>query len=164
MSFFVFIFAAMNKTRLKKIWKWFKIIAVVYVLGGIGLYFLQDYILFHPVSLKKEHAYEFKQPHRDITIPVNLNEEINLVDFLPTDSVKKGLVLYFHGNKKNISWYAHYMPMFTNKGYEVMMIDYPGFGKSKGRITEKKSVASRKAGATGATKGLSRNSGEWSPS
>ena len=121
--------------------KWLRILYlffIYYSLGGVILYFLQDYILFHPVSLKKEHAYEFKQPHRDITIPVNLNEEINLVDFLPTDSVKKGLVLYFHGNKKNISWYAHYMPMFTNKGYEVMMIDYPGFGKSKGRITEKK--------------------------
>lgn len=121
--------------------KWLRVLYlffIYYSLGGVALYFLQDYILFHPVTLKKEQAFDFKQPHRDISIPINGSEEINLVDFLPQDTLKKGLVLYFHGNKKNISWYADHMPMFTQKGYEVMMIDYPGFGKSKGKLTEKK--------------------------
>ena len=136
MSFFVFIFAAMNKTRLKKIWKWFKIIAVVYVLGGIGLYFLQDYILFHPVSLKINHKYDFPEKHNDINIAINKESNLNIVQFLSTDTVTKGVVLYFHGNKKNIAWYAKYPPYFTRHGYEVWIMDYPGFGKSTGKLTE----------------------------
>ena len=135
MSFFVFIFAGMG-TKYRKIWKWFKIITVIYVLGGIALYFLQDYILFRPVSLEREHTYNFSEKHKDINIPINENSNLNIVQFLSTDTITRGVILYFHGNKKNISWYAKYSPYFTKHGYEVWMIDYPGFGKSTGKFTE----------------------------
>jgi pimeloyl-ACP methyl ester carboxylesterase len=128
----------MKKFDKKRIMKILYLCFIYYSLGGVALYFLQDYILFHPVTLKREHQYNFSQPHRDLTVPINEKDVLNLVDFLPTDSIKRGVVLYFHGNKKNISWYADYMPMFTSKGYEVLMIDYPGFGKSQGKLTEKK--------------------------
>jgi hypothetical protein len=136
MSFFVFIFADMNKPAIRKIWKWVKVIAVIYVAGGIALYFLQDAILFHPVSLKKDHRYDFPEKHNDINIPVSNESNLNIIQFLSADTVTKGIVLYFHGNKKNISWYAKYPPYFTRHGYEVWMIDYPGYGKSTGKFSE----------------------------
>lgn len=125
------------KINSKKVWKWFKIIAIIYILGGVGLYFLQDYILFHPVTLKRDHNYDFAEKHKDINIPINERSNLNIVQFLSNDTVTKGVVLYFHGNKKNISWYAKYPPYFTRHGYEVWMIDYPGFGKSTGKFTER---------------------------
>jgi uncharacterized protein len=125
----------------KKIFKWLKTTILVYVLGGIALYLLQDAILFHPVSLKRNHRYDFTQPHHDISIPLNENDTLSLIDFLPADTVTRGIVLYFHGNKKNIAWYAGYIPHFTRNGYEVLMIDYPGYGKSTGKLTEKKLYA-----------------------
>ena len=135
MSFFVFIFAGMKINR-KRTWKWIRILLIIYVVGGIALYFLQDYILFHPVTLKREDKYEFTEKHKEINIPITENSNLNIVQFFPVDSVSKGVVLYFHGNKKNISWYAKYPPYFTKHGYEVWMIDYPGFGKSTGKFTE----------------------------
>lgn len=126
----------MQKPGSKKIFKWLKIIAVVYVAGGIALYFLQDAILFHPVSLKKDHRYDFTEKHKDINIPIDDETILNIIQFLTEDSLPKGVVLYFHGNKKNISWYAKYSSYFTRHGYEVWMIDYPGFGKSTGKLTE----------------------------
>lgn len=120
----------------KKLIRWTKIIVTVYVLLGIALYFFQDYILFHPVSLKKSHRYAFQEPHREVNIPINASSNLNVVQFTTSDTVARGLVLYFHGNKKNISWYEKYTPFFTRKGYEVWMIDYPGFGKSTGKLTE----------------------------
>lgn len=124
------------KFNSKKVWKWVKILVVIYVLGGVVLYFSQDYILFHPVTLKKDHNYDFPEKHKDINIPITENSNLNIVQFFSTDAVTKGVVLYFHGNKKNISWYAKYPPYFTKHGYEVWMIDYPGFGKSTGKFTE----------------------------
>lgn len=120
----------------KRIRKWLLIVAIIYIAGGIALYFLQDRILFHPVQLKKDHNYDFADPHQDITIPINNEDNLNLVRFFSRDSISRGVVLYFHGNKKNISWYAKYPPYFTRHGYEVIMIDYPGFGKSTGSFTE----------------------------
>lgn len=122
----------------KKIWKWVQIIAIVYVLGGAALYFLQDAILFHPVTLKRDHNYNFPEPHKDISIAIDKKDTLNLIDFSATDTVTRGVVLYFHGNKRNISWYSKYIPYFTRHGYQVLMIDYPGFGKSTGKLTEQK--------------------------
>ncbi|MBL7709591.1 MAG: alpha/beta hydrolase, partial [Chitinophagaceae bacterium] len=132
MSLFLYIFANMSR---KKIIKWVKITLTIYILGGVALYFLQDAILFHPVILKRDHKYNFKEPHEDISIAMNNEDTLNLVRFFSTSPVKKGVVLYFHGNKKNISWYAKYPPYFTRHGYEVIIIDYPGFGKSTGKLT-----------------------------
>ena len=42
------------------------------------------------------------------------------------------------GNKENVERYARFVPLFTRKGYEVWMPDYPGFGKSRGERNEKK--------------------------
>jgi hypothetical protein len=44
--------------------------------------------------------------------------------------------LYFHGNKTNISRYAKYSENFTRNNYDVWMMDYPGFGKSTGTLSE----------------------------
>src|SRR5687767_1787545 len=126
----------MYKARYKKLWKWLKILIVIYVAGGVALYFLQDAILFHPVSLKRDHNYDFPQKHKEINIPIGEETNLNIIQFFSTDTVTKGVVLYFHGNKKNISWYAKYPPYFTRHGYEVWLIDYPGFGKSTGKFSE----------------------------
>jgi pimeloyl-ACP methyl ester carboxylesterase len=126
----------MYKPRFKKLWKWIKILAVIYVAGGVALYFLQDAILFHPVSLKRDYNYDFPQKHKDINIPIDEETNLNIIQFFSTDTITRGVVLYFHGNKKNNSWYAKYPPYFTRHGYEVWMIDYPGFGKSTGKFSE----------------------------
>jgi hypothetical protein len=58
--------------------------------------------------------------------------------YRPDSGAIRGLVLYFHGNRQNIGWYEKFVPYFTQLGYEVLMPDYPGYGKSKGKITEQK--------------------------
>ncbi len=125
----------MNK---KKISRWVQIFLIIYLAGGAALYFLQDLILFHPVTLKRDHQFDFAEPHKDISIPINNTDTLNLVNFLAPGDSARGIVLYFHGNKKNIYWYHKYIPYFTRHGYEVLMIDYPGYGKSTGKLTEKK--------------------------
>lgn len=122
--------------RKKKIFRWIKVFLLLYAVIGIALYYLQDYILFHPVTLAKNKKYDFEHPHREVNIPYNSETSINIIQFSTKDSIPKGVVLYFHGNRKNISWYAKYASNFTNNHYEVWMIDYPGFGKSTGKFTE----------------------------
>ena len=59
-----------------------------------------------------------------------------MIKFFPADSVRKGVVVYYHGNKENIERYAKFASNFTKHGYEVWMEDYLGFGKSTGKISE----------------------------
>jgi alpha-beta hydrolase superfamily lysophospholipase len=77
-------------------------------------------------------------PFEEINIPFNNADTLNMVKFFPTDSVRKCVVVYFHGNRENIERYAKFAGNFTKYGYEVWMEDYPGYGKSTGDRTEKK--------------------------
>ncbi len=96
---------------MKKWWRWLRILIIIYCVIGIALYYLQDYILFHPVQINRNKAYEFTAPHKEVNIPYSANSIINIVQFLVPDSTEKGVVLYFHGNKKNISWYSKFSPI-----------------------------------------------------
>jgi pimeloyl-ACP methyl ester carboxylesterase len=125
-----------KQIAMKKWWRWIRIIIIIYGAIGIVLYYLQDYILFHPGQLNRNKSYGFTVPHKEVNIPYSANSTINIVQFLVPDSLEKGVVLYFHGNKKNISWYSKFSPYFTKNNYEVWMIDYPGFGKSTGLFSE----------------------------
>jgi alpha-beta hydrolase superfamily lysophospholipase len=120
------------------IFRWIKITVFAYAAIGITLFYLQEYLLFHPEKLDSSYQYKFTGPFEEMNIAFNENDTMNLVKFLPADSIRKGVVLYYHGNKQNIGRYAKFVSVFTKHGYEVWMEDYPGFGKSTGRRSEKK--------------------------
>jgi pimeloyl-ACP methyl ester carboxylesterase len=118
--------------------RWIKVLLLLYGAIGIILYYLQDSLLFRPIPVDRSTRYGFGQPFSEINIPYDRETNLNIIRFKAIgDSLPKGVVLYFHGNRKNISWYAPYAANFTRKGYELWMMDYPGFGKSTGRLTEK---------------------------
>ncbi|HMJ47376.1 MAG TPA: alpha/beta fold hydrolase [Ferruginibacter sp.] len=129
-----------NKTnqRSKKILRWVQFIIVIYCAIGIALYYLQERFLFHPKKLNSNYTYKFPGPFREFMIPLNSLDTISMVKFFPVGGASKGVVIYFHGNMENIEHYAAYTGTFTAKGYEVWMPDYPGFGKSNGKLTEEK--------------------------
>jgi pimeloyl-ACP methyl ester carboxylesterase len=119
------------------VFRWLKVIIIIYCLGGIAIYYLQNKIFFHPEPLDAGYHYQFDYPYKEVNIPYSNESVINVIQFTTADTLVKGVVLYFHGNRKNISWYARFAPTFTKHGYEVWMLDYPGYGKSTGAFTEK---------------------------
>jgi uncharacterized protein len=121
-----------------KIFRWIKIIVLLYCGIGIALYYLQERFLFHPTKLATDYAFNFNAPFEEVTININRDETINMVKFFSTTTFTKGVVVYYHGNKENITRYAKFVKQFTNQGYQVWMEDYPSFGKSTGDRTEKK--------------------------
>jgi uncharacterized protein len=122
----------------KQIFRWLKIIILLYSLIGIALFYLQEKFLFHPEKFSNAYVYHFKVPFEEVNIPFNSTDTINIIKFFPEDLVRRGVVLYFHGNRQNIERYAKFAANFTKHGYEIWMEDYPGFGKSTGERTEKK--------------------------
>lgn len=124
----------MHRNTFFRILRW---LLLVYGLIGIAFYYLQDRLLLRPQPLARDYNYAFPMPYRELNLMVNQHSNLNLVQFASTADSTRGVVLYFHGNRRNISWYARYAPFFTAEGYEVWMIDYPGFGKSTGPLTEK---------------------------
>jgi uncharacterized protein len=119
-----------------KIIKWAKWAIIVYCAIGIALFYLQNNFVLHPQKLANNFIFTGGGKYTESFININENTTINVVNFLSTDTVTRGIVLYFHGNKENIQRYAKFAPAFTKMGYEVCMVDYPSFGKSTGDFSE----------------------------
>lgn len=121
----------------KKLFRWLKIIVLLYCTFGIVLYYFQEKFLFHPVSLNVGDGFSFKQSFKEVNIAYDAATTFNMIQFLPADSsIKRGVVIYFHGNRENINRYAPFVENFTKIGYQVWMPDYPTFGKSVGKLSE----------------------------
>src|SRR3954470_8966440 len=103
-------------------------LVLVYIGAGVAIYLLQDSLLFHPQSLSRDYKYSFDQPFEEINLPFG-KDNLNILRF-PTAEERRGIALFFHGNVANVEHYKQYPFFFTRNGYEVWMIDYPGFGKT----------------------------------
>ncbi len=126
----------MESSRKKKIFRWVKVIVLLYSAIGIALFYLQEKFLFHPTVIDRSMPWKFDMPFEETDLAFNNTDTVNLVKFFPKDTGRKGVVLYFHGNRGNIGRYARFVNNFTKHGYEVWMEDYPGFGKSVGSRNE----------------------------
>ena len=128
-------FGSMNRRTGRRFKRLLLIIVILYIVGGIVLFFIQDLILFHPKQVSRDYKYSFDLPFEELNIPFG-NNNLNIIQFKTIQS-KKGLVLFYHGNMKNVEHYSKYPEIFLRNGYDIWMIDYPDFGKTTGKRSEK---------------------------
>lgn len=113
---------------------------IVYIILGYTLllaaaYFFQERFIFKPEKLKKNFQYKYDVPFKELFFEVEEGVSINGLHFFVTKPL--GLVLYFHGNSRSIKGWAKYAKDFYRYGYDVVLVDYRGFGKSTGKRNEK---------------------------
>ncbi len=107
----------------------------IYLLANFVLYFWQEQFLFKPEKLPKD--FEFKYPNlnfKEYNFELDEGVNINGIHFSIPDP--KGVVFYLKGNSKSIKGWGKFAIDFTRQGFDVIMVDYRGFGKSTGRRTE----------------------------
>ena len=61
-----------------------KIIVIVYCSAGIALYYLQEKLMFHPIPLPPGYQFKFNIPFKEVNIPLNTKDNLNIVQFFPT--------------------------------------------------------------------------------
>lgn len=109
------------------------IIGVVILL--IILYFIQEKLIFKPEKLKQDFQFKYDIPFREYFFTPSPDVQINGLHFFRGEP--KGLILYFHGNSRSIKGWAKYARDFYRYDYDVVLVDYRGFGKSTGKRNEK---------------------------
>lgn len=113
------------------------IVLIVYVILSVALYYLQDYMLFKPEKLPIDFQFNYKnQDIEEHNLETRDGAVINGILFKPKGK-SKGIVLYLKGNSKSIKGWGKFAVDFTRHNYNVLMVDYRGFGKSTGRRSQK---------------------------
>jgi pimeloyl-ACP methyl ester carboxylesterase len=113
---------------------------ILYIIAGIaGLsiiaYFIQDRFIFKPEKLRQDFIYKYDVPFKELFFDVEEGVRINGLHFYVPNPL--GLILYFHGNSRSIKGWAKYAKDFYRYNYDVVLVDYRGFGKSTGKRNEK---------------------------
>lgn len=56
------------------------------------------------------------------------------------NKIREGAVIYFHGNAQNISSHAPQVLWLLDEGYDVLLVDYRGYGHSEGAVNLHKNI------------------------
>ena len=103
---------------------------------SVVAYLLQDKFIFKPERLSQNFQFKYDAPFKELNFDVAPGVRINGLHFFREDS--KGIILYFHGNTRSIKGWAKYARDFYRYNYDVVLVDYRGFGKSTGKRSEEK--------------------------
>lgn len=106
----------------------------VYLLGFALLYFAQEQFIFLDDDLPDDYTYEFQGRFEEVNLQ-NGNAKLNGLHF-KADSAK-GIIVYFHGNQGNLTRWGAVVQPFVRMGFDVLVMDYRGYGKSTGKRSQK---------------------------
>jgi pimeloyl-ACP methyl ester carboxylesterase len=110
-------------------------ISFLLIIGLVFFYFFQEkFIFINWKKLDRNYQYTFPNKFEEVFIKTDINNEINALHFkLPNP---KGVVLFCHGNKGNLTRWGNRVAYFLEYNYEVLVFDYRNYGKSTGDYNE----------------------------
>ena len=111
---------------------WFIVIAYAIII--VLLYTLQRRLIFYPGILSRDYKFDTGENGEEIILKTSDGESISGIFY------KGGVpdvIIYFHGNAGDLSGWQYVSEDFTSLGFNFLIIDYRGYGKSTGKITEK---------------------------
>lgn len=116
--------------------KLFVSLGVLLVIGLLGfyggLYFYQAKLIFYPELLPANQKLTFGSAiFSEEFLKLSSGPRVHFLKFPQANS--KGTILYFHGNAGSLlSWGYVGAELANRTGYDVWIMDYPGYGKSAG--------------------------------
>lgn len=128
-----FIHQKKVKQRLKR---FLTFILILFIVISASLYILQDKILFRPTVLEQDYQFQFSHKFDELFLKTDNEAVINAIHFKVENP--KGVILYFHGNQGDLQRWGIITEYFVDKKYDVLVMDYRSYGKSKGILNEKK--------------------------
>lgn len=113
---------------------WILVALIVY--GGIAVlfFFLQHYFFFRPELLPPDFQYQYAFPFEEKRFDLPDGGVINAIWFKVPNRL--GVVYFLKGNSRSIKGWGKFAKDYVGKGYDFFMMDYRGFGKSRGRRSE----------------------------
>lgn len=126
----------LSSLKYKKVWIAVFVVIVVYLLSLVIFYQFNRYLIFQATALSKDYSFQFEQPYEEYFVSMANDDSLNVLLF-KTTAPSKGLIFYAHGNADNLQRWGKFASDFTDLGYDVVMYDYRGYGKSSGTSNDK---------------------------
>ena len=123
-----------EKQKMQRFKKGVYSLIILYIMIAASLYFFQEKIIFRPTTLPQDFTFNFSNPFEELFLNAEDGAKINAIHFKSENP--KGVILYFHGNAGDLSRWGKITEFFVEKDYDVFVMDYRTYGKSKGELSE----------------------------
>src|SRR5690606_5979214 len=111
------------------------LVIVVGYAGVVLFYFLfQERFIFIRYPVLIGHKFGFPGDWEERTLIAGDGASLHALYFKAQEP--RGVVIYFHGNTGTLRRWGKHAAQFTALGLDVLMPDFRGYGKSKGKLSE----------------------------
>lgn len=108
-------------------------LTVVYFTSIIVLYFAQEQLIFRSYELEDTFEFTLENKFEELYFQTSNQGKIHAIKLKADSSL--GVILYFHGNLDNLSRWASIVEPLMKYNYDIVALDYRGYGKSYGKRT-----------------------------
>ncbi|HHF0555376.1 hypothetical protein ACS91_01785 [Vibrio parahaemolyticus] len=111
-----------------------------FIMIGMALFFLIQKVAIYPAYFRSLQEYELSNTENMVVGKIAVdNNQIKTLYFKGDES--KPLIVFFHGNMELVDDYAWIFKSLSSEiGYNIVMIEYPGYGNSDGFPSLKGSI------------------------
>ncbi|MDX6385944.1 MAG: uncharacterized protein QOK48_3517 [Blastocatellia bacterium] len=110
----------------------FAVLVFVVASAFFALRWLEQGITFHPVRFTDSEHWVKPPQAEDVWIRTSDAENLNGWFFTSGTQPAQATIIYFHGNGGNISNLGWVGERLAARGFDVLLLDYRGYGKSSG--------------------------------
>ena len=121
-------------------------LAVVFGYGIVVaiMYATQSWHVYHPAGRHYAEPTDIGLDYEDVTLTTEDGTELHAW-FIPAEP-SRGVVLFLQGNSVNLSYRLEYLRVMDELGFSTLILDYRGYGKSKGEPDEEGTYQDAMAG------------------
>jgi len=102
------------------------------------MFFYQERLIFFPTKLPPDHQYRFGMHFEQHWLEVDGKRADSLL--FPVANAA-GTILFFHGNAGSLQDWGHVASEIAGRSsWNVWVVDYPGYGRSEGRISSEQQL------------------------
>ena len=97
-------------------------------------YLVQERLIFVRFRLGDRYRFRFPGEWEEVFLERPDGARLHALHF--RTERPRGAVLYFHGNTGSLRRWGRQAPRFLRNGYDVLIPDHRGYGKSRGKLSE----------------------------
>jgi fermentation-respiration switch protein FrsA (DUF1100 family) len=120
----------------------FLVLLAAYLGLCLFYWFFQERFIFIRFHIPRRYRFRFRYPFEERWVTAPDGASLHALYFKSREP--RGVVIYFHGNTGTLRRWCKRAPTFTAQGFDVLMPDPRGYGKSKGRTSEEALIADAK--------------------
>lgn len=100
----------------------------------------QEKLIFRSESLPQNHVFTSEIPFEELFLKASDGAVLNGLHYKQANP--KGVLVYFHGNAQTLDYWGKWAEELSNRyQYDVVVMDYRGYGKSTGKRSHKAMLA-----------------------